>query len=359
MTERGLDVLGVRLRVSTDAPELVGTFFDVFGAFETRPGAPVVERVVDVRIDAARRRIGVAGHVVQLAEGRLAQVQAYNLLYRTLARSVSSAFLLHAAAVSAGDRAYVIAGPSGSGKTSLARILATSGFRLMSDDIAPLSVPDGLVHPFPRRVGLVRTQNPIDRARGVAVGTKVFLEAESLGAVIESRALPLGGIVLVNPYPAEDGAIPVRVGVLGDGSTIVDRLRDVPGVEIVGVDAQDGMAVVELRATGGAACTAVDRAIDASEVDLVFHVREYGDVKTYASRPALERASARETGVELMREALNREPSGELLGRHGGSVVSALVELTGLLAIAPCYRLTPGPLEETAAVLRERFLSLA
>jgi len=355
--ERSLDVLDVRLRVATDAPGLVEPFFAVFGAFETRPDAPPPRGgEIRVRIDAAHGCAEVAGHVVKMATGSFVQVQTYNLLYRTLARSVSSAFLLHAAAVSADGRAFVIAGPSGSGKTSLARILATTGYRLMSDDIAPLSVPDGRVHPFPRRVGLVRPRAAARPPSGVAVGTKIFLDPEALGAVVETRPLPLGAIVLMNPYPADSAAIPVKVCVLGDGSEIAGRLHGVPGVEIVDLHVREAMAVVDLRATGGAACAAVDRAIDACDVDLVFHVRGYGDAKHYAERPGLERVSARQAGVELLREALNREPSGALLGRHGGSVVAALVELTGLVARAPCYRLTPGPMEETATVLRERFL---
>jgi hypothetical protein len=358
MVERSLDVLGVRLRVSTDAPELVDTFFEVFGAFEAVPSAPRPDREMRLRFDAARGRAVVGDHILSLASGSLAPVQAYNLLYRTLARSISSAFLLHAAAVSAGDRAIVIAAPSGSGKTSLARSLASSGFRLMSDDIAPLSVLDSLVHPFPRRVGVV-PDGAAKPTSGVTVGSKLFVEARELGVAIEPRALPLGAIVLMNPYAEDEGSIPVRVGVLGDGSALLSRLEGASGVEVIGVDQAREMAVVELRATGGAACTAVDRAIEACEVDLVFHVREYGDVKRYASQPVIEEVSARATGVELLREALNREPSGELLARHGGSLVSALVELTGLVAASACYRLTPGSLEANASLLRERFLPSA
>jgi len=353
--ERSLDVLYVHLRVTTDAPDLVDSFFSVFGAFETRPDTPSARPAeILVRIDSGKGRVEVAGHVVQLATRSLAQVQMYNLLYRTLARSVSSAFLLHAAAVSAGRQAFLIAGPSGSGKTSLARILANSGCRLMSDDIAPLSVPDGLVHPFPRRVGVLRPE--VAPPGAVAIGTKAFVDPAVFGAAIETRPLPLGAIVLMNPYPSDVTSVPVSVGVLGDGSEIVERLQDVPGIEIVGLEVREAMAVVELRATGGAACAAVDRAIDASDLGLVFHVRGYGDAKHYAAQPEIERVSARTAGVELLREALNREPSSALLGRHAGSVVAALVELTGMVARTPCYRLTPGPVEETAALLRERFL---
>jgi len=354
--ERSLDVLDVRLRVESDDPDLVDAFFAVFAAFEVGPSArPPEGGEIAVRIDSARGIADVAGQVVTLAQGPLGAIHTYNLLFRALARSVSSSFLLHAAALSFGGRAFLVAGPSGSGKTSLARALSARGGRLLSDDIAPLSVRDGLVHPFPRRVGVVRgPDSPLGPTR-IVLGSKEFLEPGALGAVVETAPLPLGAIVLLNPYAEDPTAVPVTVGVLGDGREFAKGLLDVPGIEVAGSHSAGGMTVIDLRATGGSACAAVDRAIEACEVDLVFHVRGYGDEKRYADRASLTRVSAREAGVELLRETLNREPASVMLRRHGGSVIAALVELTGLIARVDCYRLTPGPVEETAAVLREAF----
>ncbi len=354
--QRILDVLEVRLRVESDDPGLTEAFFAVFAAFEVGPAACSPGPVeVAVRIDSARGIADVAGQIVQLASGPLGAVHTYNLLFRTLARSISRAFLLHAAAVSLGGRALLVAGPSGSGKTSLARALSVEPCRLLSDDIAPLAVPSGCVHPFPRRVGVVRGTDAPSGTSGVVLGAKEFLAPAALGAVVETEPVPLGAVVLMNPFEEDPDVVPVTVGVLGDGRQIVERLKDVPGVEVGRPHTAGGMTVIDLRATGGTACAAVDRAIEACDANLVFHVRGYGTAKRYAERPSLTRVSAREAGVELLRETLNREPGSALLRRHGGSVIAALVELTGLIAPAACYRLTPGAIDETAALLRGEF----
>ena len=61
---------------------------------------------------------------------------------------------LHAAAVAAEGRAWLIAGSSGSGKSTLAAALLREGFAIATDDYAPLEAGSGLLHRVPFAMGI-------------------------------------------------------------------------------------------------------------------------------------------------------------------------------------------------------------
>ncbi len=61
---------------------------------------------------------------------------------------------LHAAAIAAEGRAWLIAGSSGSGKSTLAAALLREGFGIATDDYAPLEAGTGLLHRVPFAMGI-------------------------------------------------------------------------------------------------------------------------------------------------------------------------------------------------------------
>ena len=78
-------------------------------------------------------------------------------LVRALLASLDGQITLHAAAVSDGQRAVVLAGPSGAGKSTLAAYLTqTQAFRLIADDTSPVLFEDDriLVEPADSEVWL-------------------------------------------------------------------------------------------------------------------------------------------------------------------------------------------------------------
>jgi len=107
------------------------------------------------------RRNGVA-HVVQrrrdgeiVLQGRLDPVTlVQSALITSVALNCTRHRLLHAGVVSWQGRGIVIIGGSGAGKTTLVLRLTQMGCRFLSDEVAALRLPDGLVDPFPRRVNV-------------------------------------------------------------------------------------------------------------------------------------------------------------------------------------------------------------
>jgi HprK-related kinase A len=69
--------------------------------------------------------------------------------------SQSQQFLIvHAAVAEYNGQAFIFPGTPGSGKSTLCAALVYSGWRLLSDEMALISLADGLVYPVPRPISL-------------------------------------------------------------------------------------------------------------------------------------------------------------------------------------------------------------
>jgi hypothetical protein len=115
-------------------------------------------------------------------------------------------YFLHSAALEFRGRAILLVAPSGVGKSTATWGLLHHGFRYLSDELAPISLSDGLVHPYPRAVGLKQSPpNPYylpasslytSRTIHVPVGTNLIC----------GKPTPLGAIVFLQRGP--DGSVP-------------------------------------------------------------------------------------------------------------------------------------------------------
>jgi hypothetical protein len=349
-----LNILDVRLCITCDDSSLIEPFLGVFSSFAPQAaeaaGATGPGRQVQVTIDGAAGTYQDPARHIVLARGALRRAHVYNLLYTTLVRSLGGFFLLHAAVVAKNGRAWVISGPSGSGKTTMGRSLAGRGFHLLTDDLAPLSVSDGLLHPFPRRLGL-------DRGAGagmpdyVRLGDKDFVTAGALGLAAGGEPVPVAGVVIMNPYAPGDGGLHWRVGVLPAAAGLADQLAAVSGVTVSSTPAEGGALVLDVTLATGASVAAVMAAVAAADEGVLFHSRDDGGERQWAADPTLEPLPVRTAAIALLRETLNREPDSALMTRHGGSATATLLELIGLLDGAPCYQLLPAGKEATAEFL--------
>lgn len=71
-----------------------------------------------------------------------------------VARHANQYLILHAAVVERHGKAVVMPAPPGSGKSTLCAGLVSRGWRLLSDELAMLTRPDGRLTPIPRPISL-------------------------------------------------------------------------------------------------------------------------------------------------------------------------------------------------------------
>jgi hypothetical protein len=62
--------------------------------------------------------------------------------------------VLHASAVTDGQRAVIFAAPSGSGKSSIALLMMAEGYKLLSDDFVPVCLEEPEVYHFPSGISV-------------------------------------------------------------------------------------------------------------------------------------------------------------------------------------------------------------
>jgi HprK-related kinase A len=121
--------------------------------------------------------------------------------------------IVHAAAVEKDGRGLIFPGAPGSGKSTLCAALVCRGWRLLSDEMAMISLRDGLIWPIPRPISLKNASIEIIRkfGNGVVIGDVVADTAKGNVAhmrppktSVESVSFPARPFAVVFPtYRAE------------------------------------------------------------------------------------------------------------------------------------------------------------
>lgn len=114
-------------------------------------------------------------------------------------------FFVHAAAVSTGKHAILIVGEPGAGKSTLCWSLCDAGYGYLSDELAPVSLVEKRVYPFPRALSLksVTQGSSALPDETIDAGATLHIPADSLPGGWESAPLPIAAIVFLLPEVAE------------------------------------------------------------------------------------------------------------------------------------------------------------
>jgi len=350
LTRHRFRILGVDLSL-TGPEDLVRPFAAAYARFAIEAGAGAATIQVELSVDGL---LTVGERASRLVPGIDPAAQLSHKLQAALMDAIGDHALLHGAALVGDDGfATVLSGPSGHGKSSLALELVSRGFRLLSDDVAPLDLRSSMVAPFPRMLSVIpggESQLPPAFAEAVAVedtptlfGKKLIDVAQVPGAGgwMESE-VPLGHVILLgdeseNPQPATvDLACREE-----DGDEFLARFASTPGVRVAGSRQDAGSCAfrLELQAGSGAA-SALAELFDSDRILLIETRRPMK--ADFEGRAALQRIAARPAAGRLARELLNRRRHGKLLANRGGSAAKLFFDLAGTLAGIRCWTLCGG-----------------
>ena len=127
----------------------------------------------------------------------LPQAQAFAMfewgLNWVIANNAHQFLVVHAAVVERHGMALIFPGSPGSGKSTLCAALVNRGWRLLSDEMALISLANGLVTPFPRPVSLKNASIDIIRMFAKEAVISDVIHETAKGSVAHMRA-PAGSI---------------------------------------------------------------------------------------------------------------------------------------------------------------------
>lgn len=208
---RSFRVLSFAFTVASPSAGFSAAVDRVFGAFAASRarGAPAYS-FVGASGAGAPFVLECDGRVLSRAEDPRESLEF--LVWHVLNQAVggtSDRLLVHAGAVSRGDRGVILPGASSSGKSTLVGALVRAGFRFLSDEVGVLDATDGRLMPFPRALSLTARSlellggldEPPPREVRRFLGEEVPVPAEELRRGSVSGPVPVRAVVAPRYHP--------------------------------------------------------------------------------------------------------------------------------------------------------------
>lgn len=330
------------------------------------PGEPVVR--LRVSSSAEGDFITVGERSIRVPDARQLTHYAHLMLVNAAAALADDRTVLHAGAVARHGRAVLLVGASGWGKTTLTMELVRRGWRLLTDDFAPLTA-EGLVEPFVRRVNVTERTVALlglpdpgaaPRLVGFDRDPKWMLDIDTVFPDRVAEPARLAAVYLLGPQ-REPGARPVpgrwllRLDHLPAG--FLAALAGLPGALSAQQLELDGPPTVALDVAPGARVVGpLDALCARFDVAVLWAGRGDAYRPNFAGEPLAAALPLAEGVPELLAHALSLSGRRFLAGTRPADAFQAMAQLQAALANsgASIQRLTPGRLAATADLVEAR-----
>lgn len=315
---------GTTLGFSTDHLPAFKEFDRIYGYFATSGGDPHITSSIAKNGDSFHIKARGGRFSLEYTTKTL-HPDIYLSLFSPVIYEIKDYFLIHAGSLSG----LIISAPCGFGKTTLTRELLKKGYKLLSDELAPLNIKTGLVRPYPRGMGVLGEKNK----------EIIDIPKDSIGA----PSSPTAVIFLTLEKNQDEETLEIALPHMN-----TDLFKNIDGVKKVTPIHNRLFPMLRLTLEKGAQVTSKIQEIG---IPIIYARKGRTKAPDFNAEPRLEEISPKEGLFELSQNILNAHNSTLLEETFSGSRPRMIFELAGLMGKARFFTLTVGQLSEMVKLI--------
>lgn len=265
----------------------------------------------------------------------------YLSMFSPVIYEVKDYFLIHAGSLAVRDtEGLIVSAPCGFGKTTLTLELIKQGFGFLSDELAPINRNTGLIHPYPRGIGVLTEKDKkimtpvknIDTPCKPACVIFITLQKEEAGGDTRYLELTLARF----------------------SENIYKQLKQQSEIKEVTIIENRLFPMLRLKVLKEAYIVPkIQEICDQNQVPIIYTLKGKTYPPDFNAVPKLEQMPVKEGVFQLSQNILNAHNSALIEDVFSGSRSRMIFELAGLMNNVKFYTLTVGKLKDMVNLVKE------
>lgn len=337
---------GTYLSFTTNTEPCYQQFQEVFGYFQTPAPRIDITCAIEKTNSAYQVTARSKRYSLQYTMETPPHTDTYLSLFGPVIYEVKDFFLIHAGSLNTpGGKSIFISAPCGFGKTTLTRELIAQGFKLLSDELAPVSLETGLIYPYPRGMGVLAGSGK----KIVAIPQDIIGEKCRPGYVI---------FLTLRQDPPHQAIRYMEIALGRIDNDLVTGFRNLAGVQQVTRIHDRLFPMLRLLLTPDTIIVPRIQALcHRNNIPIIYTLKGKTRAPDYQAPPQIQELSSKQGVFELSQHILNAHNSALLEETFAGSRPRMIFELAGLMNQARFFNLTVGKLPQMVNLVKKICLS--